>query len=213
MRQTLEQISTGVIEGNIQGITQLIQKALEEGLRAEEILQNGLIVGMHEVGKRFKVAQMFIPEVLRAAKTMHAGQELLHPLVTDAKAGRVGTIVIGTVQGDLHDIGKNLVGMMCEGAGFEVIDLGFDLPPETFTEAVKVHQPDIVGMSALLTTTMRSMGHTLKAITEAGLRDKVKVMVGGAPVDAEFAARIGADGYGHNAVAGAALAKKLVDAV
>ncbi len=213
MSQTLEQITTGVIEGNIQGIRQLIQKALEEGLKAEEILQNGLIVGMNEVGKRFKVAQMFIPEVLRAAKTMHAGQELLHPLVTDARAVRVGTIVIGTVQGDMHDIGKNLVGMMCEGAGFEVIDLGFDLSPETFTEAIKIHQPDIVGMSALLTTTMRSMGHTLKAITEAGLRDKVKVMVGGAPVDAEFAARIGADGYGHNAVVGAELARKLVEAV
>ncbi len=213
MSQTLEQITTGVIEGNIQGIRQLIQKALEEGLKAEEILQNGLIVGMNEVGKRFKVAQMFIPEVLRAAKTMHAGQELLHPRVTDARAVRVGTIVIGTVQGDMHDIGKNLVGMMCEGAGFEVIDLGFDLPPEKFTEAVKVHQPDIVGMSALLTTTMRSMGHTLKAITEAGLRDKVKVMVGGVPVDAEFAARIGADGYGHNAVVGAELARKLVEAV
>mgnify|MGYP001547957908 CR=1 FL=1 len=211
MSQTLEQISTGVIEGNIQGIAPLVQKALEEGLTAEAILQNGLIVGMNEVGKRFKRAQMFIPEVLRAAKTMHAGQELLRPLITDARAGRAGKIVIGTVQGDLHDIGKNLVGMMCEGAGFEVVDLGFDLPPEKFTEAIKVHQPDIVGMSALLTTTMRSMGHTLKAMTEAGLRNRVKVMVGGAPVDAEFADRIGADGYGHNAVAGAELAKKLID--
>ena len=124
----------------------------------------------------------------------------------------MGKIVIGTVQGDLHDIGKNLVGMMCEGAGFEVIDLGFDLSPEKFTEAIKAHQPDLVGMSALLTTTMRVMGHTLKAIEEAGLRDKVKVMVGGAPVDAEFANRIGADGYGHNAVSGAELARKLVNA-
>jgi 5-methyltetrahydrofolate--homocysteine methyltransferase len=120
--------------------------------------------------------------------------------------------VIGTVQGDLHDIGKNLVGMLCEGAGFEVIDLGFDAPPEKFTEAIKAHQPEIVAMSALLTTTMRAMGYTLKAIEEAGLRDKVKVMVGGAPVDAEFAERIGADGYGHNAVSGADVAKKLVGA-
>jgi 5-methyltetrahydrofolate--homocysteine methyltransferase len=212
MSQTLEQIGTGVIEGNIQGIAPLVQKALAEGLAAEAILQNGLIVGMNEVGKRFKRAQMFIPEVLRAAKTMHAGQEVLRPLITDARAGRAGKIVIGTVQGDLHDIGKNLVGMMCEGAGFEVVDLGFDLPPEKFTEAIKVHRPDIVGMSALLTTTMRSMGHTLKAMTEAGLRDKVKVMVGGAPVDAEFADRIGADGYGHNAIAGAELAKQLIEA-
>lgn len=212
MSQLIEQITTGVIEGNIQGVSELVQKALDEGLEPEAILQSGLIIGMNEVGRRFKVAQMYIPEVLRSAKTMHAGQELLRPLIAGGKAGRVGKIVIGTVQGDLHDIGKNLVGMMCEGAGFEVIDLGFDLSPEKFTEAIKAHQPDLVGMSALLTTTMRVMGHTLKAIEEAGLRDKVKVMVGGAPVDAEFANRIGADGYGHNAVSGAELARKLVNA-
>jgi 5-methyltetrahydrofolate--homocysteine methyltransferase len=123
-----------------------------------------------------------------------------------------GKIVLGTVQGDLHDIGKNLVGMMCEGAGFQVVDLGFNIEPEAFTEAIKSHQPVIVGMSALLTTTMRSMGHTIKAIEEAGLRDKVKIMVGGAPVDADFAERIGADGYGHNAASGAELAKKLAQA-
>jgi len=212
MSQLIEQITTGVIEGNIQGVSELVQKALDEGLEPEAILQSGLIIGMNEVGRRFKVAQMYIPEVLRSAKTMHAGQEFLRPLIAGGKAGRVGKIVIGTVQGDLHDIGKNLVGMMCEGAGFEVIDLGFDLAPEKFTEAIKAHQPDLVGMSALLTTTMRVMGHTLKAIEEAGLRDKVKVMVGGAPVDAEFADRIGADGYGHNAVSGAELARKLVNA-
>jgi len=211
MSQLLEQISTGVIEGNVEGVSQLVQKALDEGLEAEAILQKGLIVGMNEVGRRFKIAQMYIPEVLRSAKTMHAGQELLRPHIAGSKAGRAGTIVIGTVKGDLHDIGKNLVGMMCEGAGFEVFDLGFDLSPEAFTEAIKTHKPDIVGMSALLTTTMRAMGHTLKAIEEAGLRDNVKVMVGGAPVDAEFATRIGADGYGHNAVSGAELAKKLID--
>jgi len=212
MSQMLEEITTGVIEGNIDKVARLVQKALDEGLEAEAILQKGLIVGMNEVGRRFKVAQMYIPEVLRSAKTMHAGQELLRPHIVGSKAGRTGTIVMGTVQGDLHDIGKNLVGMMCEGAGFEVIDLGFDLPPEKFTEAIKTHKPDIVGMSALLTTTMRAMGHTLKAIEEAGLREEVKVMVGGAPVDAEFAERIGADGYGHNAVSGAELAKKLIEA-
>lgn len=212
MSQMLEEITTGVIEGNIDGVARLVQKALDEGLDAEAILQKGLIVGMNEVGRRFKIAQMYIPEVLRSAKTMHAGQELLRPHIVGSKAGRTGTIVMGTVQGDLHDIGKNLVGMMCEGAGFEVIDLGFDLPPEKFTEAIKTYKPDIVGMSALLTTTMRAMGHTLKAIEEAGLREEVKVMVGGAPVDAEFAQRIGADGYGHNAVSGADLAKKLIEA-
>jgi 5-methyltetrahydrofolate--homocysteine methyltransferase len=212
MSQTLEQIATGVIEGKIQEVAGMVQKALDEGQEAQTILQNGLIVGMNEVGKRFKVGQMFIPEVLRSAKTMHTGQEVLRPLLAGSKAGRTGKVLLGTVQGDLHDIGKNLVGMMCEGAGFQVIDLGFDLPPEKFTEAIKTHQPDIVGMSALLTTTMRAMGYTLKALEEAGLRDKVKVMVGGAPVDAEFAERIGADGYGHNAVSGAELAKKLMDA-
>jgi len=212
MSQILEQITTGVIEGKIQEVAALVQKALDEGQEPQTVLQNGLIVGMNEVGKRFKVGQMFIPEVLRSAKTMHAGQEVLRPLLAGSKAGRTGKVLLGTVQGDLHDIGKNLVGMMCEGAGFQVIDLGFDLPPEKFTEAVKTHQPDIVGMSALLTTTMRAMGYTLKALEEAGLRDKVKVMVGGAPVDAEFAERIGADGYGHNAVSGADMAKKLMDA-
>jgi 5-methyltetrahydrofolate--homocysteine methyltransferase len=212
MSELLEQIATGVIEGNTQGVPEMVQKALTEGLEAGEILEKGLVVGMNEVGKRFKVGNMFIPEVLRSAKTMHAGQELLRPLLAGSKSHQSGKVVLGTVQGDLHDIGKNLVGMMCEGAGFEVIDLGFNLVPEKFTEAIKAHQPDIVGMSALLTTTMRAMGYTLKAIEEAGLRDKVKVMVGGAPVDEEFARRIGADGYGHNAVSGAEMAKKLIGA-
>jgi 5-methyltetrahydrofolate--homocysteine methyltransferase len=145
-----------------------------------------------------------------SAKAMHAGLELLRPKLIASGAKLAGKIVIGTVKGDLHDIGKNLVGMMCEGAGFEVIDLGFNVPPEKFISAVKEYQPDIVGMSALLTTTMRAMGHTLHALEEAGLRDKVKVLVGGAPVDAEFAERIGADGYGSNAVAGAETAKRFV---
>jgi 5-methyltetrahydrofolate--homocysteine methyltransferase len=210
MSQILEQISTGVIEGKKDAVPGQVQKALDEGLEAADILSNGLVVGMNEVGKRFKSGAMFIPEVLLSAKTMHAGQEVLRPLLAESGTKLAGTIVLGTVQGDLHDIGKNLVGMMCEGAGFEVIDLGFNLEPEKFTEAIKQHQPDIIGMSALLTTTMRAMGHTLKSIEEAGLRDKIKVMVGGAPVDAEFAERIGADGYGHNAVSGAELAKKLM---
>ena len=212
MSQILEQIATGIIKGDMQGVPQLVQKALDEGLDAQEIVQNGLIVGMGEVGKRFKVGEMFIPEVLLSAKTMHSGQELLRPLLAKSGKAHTGKILMGTVKGDLHDIGKNLVGMMCEGAGFDVIDLGFDLEPEVFIEAIKTHQPDIVGMSALLTTTMRAMGHTIKAMEEAGLRDKVKVMVGGAPVDAEFANRIGADGYGHNAVSGADTAKRLMGA-
>ncbi len=209
MSKLFESIAAGVIEGNLNEIPDLVQSALDEGIEPTKILENGLVVGMNEVGKRFKVGSMFVPEVLRSARTMHAGQELLRPLLAEGDASLGGKIVLGTVQGDLHDIGKNLVGMMCEGAGFQVIDLGFNLDPDKFTEAIKTHQPVIVGMSALLTTTMRAMGHTIKAIEEAGLRDKVKVMVGGAPVDADFAERIGADGYGHNAASGAELAKKL----
>ncbi len=209
MSDLLEKIAAGVIEGNLNEVPDQVQSALDEGLEPNKILENGLIVGMNEVGKRFKGGSMFVPEVLRSARTMHAGQELLRPLLAEGDASLGGKILLGTVQGDLHDIGKNLVGMMCEGAGFQVIDLGFNLEPEKFTEAIKQHQPDIVGMSALLTTTMRAMGHTIKAIEEAGLRDKLKIMVGGAPVDADFADRIGADGYGHNAASGAELAKKL----
>ena len=212
MSKRFEDIASGVIEGNLAKVPELVQSALDEGLPPTEILENALIVGMNEVGKRFKDGSMFVPEVLRSARTMHAGQELLRPLLAEAGGSSGGKIVLGTVQGDLHDIGKNLVGMMCEGAGFQVIDLGFNIEPEAFTEAVKTHQPDIVGMSALLTTTMRSMGHAIKALEEAGLRDKVKIMVGGAPVDADFAERIGADGYGHNAASGAELAKKLLQA-
>ncbi|CAB5110656.1 Uncharacterized corrinoid protein [Olavius algarvensis associated proteobacterium Delta 3] len=209
MSELFEKIATGVIEGTLDEVPGLVQSALDDGLDPTKILENGLVVGMNEVGKRFKLGSMFVPEVLRSARTMHAGQELLRPLLAEAGADLGGKILLGTVQGDLHDIGKNLVGMMCEGAGFEVIDLGFNLEPEKFTEAIKEHQPTIIGMSALLTTTMRAMGHTIKAIEEAGLRDKIKVMVGGAPVDADFAERIGADGYGHNAASGAELAKKL----
>ena len=209
MSTLFEKIAAGVIEGKLDEVPDLVQKALDEGLEPTQILENGLVVGMNEVGKRFKLGSMFVPEVLRSARTMHAGQELLRPLLAEAGIESGGKVVLGTVQGDLHDIGKNLVGMMCEGAGFEVVDLGFNLEPEKFTEAIKTHQPTIVGMSALLTTTMRAMGHTIKAIEEAGLRDKVKVMVGGAPVDSDFADRIGADGYGHNAASGAELAKKL----
>ena len=212
MSAIFERLSTAILEGNEERIPKLVQKGLDEGLAPKDILDNGLIVGMNEVGARFKRGDMFVPEVLMSAKAMQAGLELLRPHLIASGAKLMGTIVIGTVKGDLHDIGKNLVGMMCEGAGFEVIDLGFNVAPEKFVEAVKKYQPDIVGMSALLTTTMRAMGYTIKAIEEAGLRNEVKIMVGGAPVDAEFAERIGADGYGSNAPGGSELAKKFVGA-
>ena len=212
MSDIYERLSTAVLEGNEERVPKLVQKGLDEGLVPKDILDNGLIVGMNEVGARFKRGDMFVPEVLMSAKSMQAGLTVLRPELVASGAQLIGTIVMGTVKGDLHDIGKNLVGMMCEGAGFEVIDLGFNVEPEKFIQAIKEHQPNIVGMSALLTTTMRAMGHTIKAIEEAGLRDQVKIMVGGAPVDAEFAERIGADGYGSNAPAGSELAKRLAGA-
>ena len=213
MSTIYEELYTSVLEGNMEATPGLVQTALDQGLVPKDILDNGMVVAMNEVGVRFKAGDMFVPEVLMSAEAMQAGLKLLRPLLVSTGAKLIGKIVIGTVKGDLHDIGKNLVGMMCEGSGFEVIDLGFNIEPERFIEAIKQHQPQIVGLSALLTTTMRAMGHTIKALEEAGLRDKVKVMVGGAPVDAEFARRIGADGYGSNAPAGSDLAKKLVGAM
>jgi 5-methyltetrahydrofolate--homocysteine methyltransferase len=212
MSAIYERLSTAVLEGNEERLPKLVQKGLDQGLAPKDILDNGLIVGMNEVGARFKRGDMFVPEVLMSAKSMQAGLSVLRPHLVASGAQLIGTIVIGTVKGDLHDIGKNLVGMMCEGAGFEVIDLGFNVPPEKFVQAIKEHQPNVVGMSALLTTTMRAMGYTIKAIEEAGLRDNVKIMVGGAPVDAEFAERIGADGYGSNAPSASDLAKRLAGA-
>ncbi len=210
MSEIFEQLSTSVLEGDAEKAESLAKQAVEDGIPANEILNKGLVVGMAEVGERFKRGDMFVPEVLMSAEAMHAGQEVLRPLLAESDSDRVGKILLGTVKGDLHDIGKNLVGMMCEGSGFDVIDLGFNVDPEVFVEAIKEHQPDIVGMSAMLTTTMRAMGYTIKAIEEAGLRDRVKVIVGGAPVDEEFSQRIGADGYGSNAVSGPELAKSLM---
>jgi len=212
MSKVYEQIANAVLEGDSDYVPNLVQEALDEGLVPKSILDDGLVVGMNEVGVRFKRGDMFVPEVLMSAEAMQAGLNILRPELVASGAKLIGKIVMGTVKGDLHDIGKNLVGMMCEGAGFEVVDLGFNVEPERFVAAIKEHQPEIVGMSALLTTTMRSMGHTIKAIEEAGLRDKIKIMVGGAPVDADFAERIGADGYGSNAPAGSDLAKRLVGA-
>jgi len=212
MSEILEQISTAVIEGDLDEIADLTEDALDEDLSAQEILDNGLMVGMDYVGVEFKAGNMFVPEVLRSAKTMQNSMDILKPLLADAGAKMVGKVLLGTVKGDLHDIGKNLVGMMCEGAGFEVKDIGRDIDPEGFLKAIKDFEPDIVGMSALLTTTMRTMEGTIKALEEAGLRDRVKVMIGGAPVTQAFADQIGADGYASNAASAADLAKQFVGA-
>jgi 5-methyltetrahydrofolate--homocysteine methyltransferase len=210
MSDVLSSISTAVIEGNVDGCAKATQQALDEGLGPRDILDNGLMPGMDHVGVEFKAGNMFVPEVLRSAKAMQAGMDFIKPLLAEAGESMAGKVLIGTVQGDLHDIGKNLVGMMCEGAGFEVKDLGKNIEPQAFVNAVKEFNPHVLGMSALLTTTMRTMEHTIKALEEAGLRDKVKIMIGGAPVTQAFADQIGADGYASNAAAAAEMAKKFI---
>ena len=212
MSRLYERISTAIMEGDADKTAKLVQRGIDQELAAKDILDNAMVVGMGEVGVRFKAGDMFVPEVLMSADSMQAGLEVLRPHLVASGVKLIGKILMGTVKGDLHDIGKNLVNMMCEGAGFEIIDIGFNVDPEKFIEAIKEHQPDVVGMSAMLTTTMRAMAQTIKAIEEAGLRDQIKIMVGGAPVDAAFAERIGADGYGSNAPAGSDLAKKFVGA-
>jgi len=210
MSEILSEISTAVIEGNLDDIVDLTEDALDAGLEAQEILNKGLMSGMDHVGVEFRAGNMFVPEVLRSARAMQSSMDILKPLLAESGVKMVGKVLLGTVKGDLHDIGKNLVAMMCEGAGFEVQDLGKDVAPESFVEAVKEFEPDIVGMSALLTTTMRAMEHTVKALEEAGVRDQVKIMVGGAPVTQSFADQIGADGYASNAASAAEMAKKFV---
>ena len=199
MSDILQQMQKDLYSGEIDKVKAAAQKALDEGVSAAEILSDGLIAGMDEVGKDFKAGDLFIPEVLLSAKAMHAGLDVLRPLLAESGAPALGKIVLGTVRGDLHDIGKNLVGMMLEGAGFEIVDLGTDVSPEEFVEAVRAEGAELLGMSALLTTTMPSMEATIEALTEAGLRDKVKVLIGGAPVTAGFAKEIGADAYAPDA--------------
>ncbi len=209
MQDLYEKMAKELIVGNEAEVKNLTQQALDKGVKAKDILDNGLLAGMDVVGKRFKAGDMFIPEVLLCARTMHASMDILKPLLSEGDAAGAGTVLIGTVEGDLHDIGKNLVAMMLQGAGFKVIDLGTNIKPQGFVEAVKEHQPNIVGMSALLTTTMPKMQETIEALKEAGLRDQVKIMAGGAPVTQDFVEKIGADAYGANAASASELAKSL----
>lgn len=212
MEPLIQSIQENVINGQRAEVGSLVSEALDTNIPPEEILNTGLIAAMKEVGARFEAGEFYVPEMLIAARAMQSGLAILKPYLVQSGIESTAKVVIGTVKGDLHDIGKNLVGMMCEGAGFEVVDLGKDISPEDFVEAVKEYTPNIVGMSALLTTTMRSMESTIKALEEAGLRDKVKVMVGGAPVTKDFAEKIGADGYASNAAAAAEMATKFVTA-
>ena len=209
MADILKELASNLYDGEDKKVAVLVQQALDEGVAPDDILSGGLIVGMDEVGKDFKAGELFVPEVLIAARAMHAGMDILRPLLSEGAASRAGKYMIGTVKGDLHDIGKNLVRMMIEGAGFETIDLGTDVDAAGFVAAVQEHQPDLVGMSALLTTTMVNMKTTIEALQEAGLRDSIKIMVGGAPVTAAFAEEIGADAYAPDAASAVDIARSL----
>ena len=210
MSELLGKMAESLIAGKIDEVVDLTKQALDGGAAPVDILDQGLLAGMDVVGKRFKAEEMFIPEVLRCAKCMHGAMEILRPLLAETGAESIGTLIIGTVKGDLHDIGKNLVSMMFEGAGFNVVDLGIDKEPQVFVDAIKEHKAKLIGMSALLTTTMPKMGETINAIQEAGLRDQVKILVGGAPITAAFAEEIGADGYASNAASAVEKGKELI---
>ena len=207
----LQELSQALINGNAPKTKELTQKAVEAGMAPDKILNEGLIVGMNEVGRRFKNNEFYVPEVLIAARAMHAAMDVLKPLLATSDVQPAGRVAIGTVKGDLHDIGKNLVSIMIEGAGFEIIDLGVDVSPENFVKTAQEKGADVIGLSALLTTTMPSMKTTIEAVQEAGLKGKVKVIIGGAPVTQKYADEIGADGYGRDAAAAANLVKKLLN--
>jgi 5-methyltetrahydrofolate--homocysteine methyltransferase len=205
-----EDLRQSVIDGEMNVTQELVQKALAEKMPPEQILKDGLISAMEEVGHRFEIGEFYVPEMLISARAMKSGLALLRPHLAAANVKAVGKVVIGTVQGDLHDIGKNLVGMMLEGAGFEVIDLGADVSIDKYVAAVKEYQPNLVACSALLTTTMPRMESVILSLKEAGLRQQVQVMIGGAPVTDEYARSIGADGYAPDAALAAVLAKELI---
>jgi 5-methyltetrahydrofolate--homocysteine methyltransferase len=209
-RPSLQAIAAALIEGEHALVNQLTRQALDEGIEALEVMDDGLIAGMAVVGIKFRENIIFVPEVLACARAMKAGMAHIEPILSASGIDPLGKVVMGTVKGDLHDIGKNLCIMMLRGAGFEVIDLGVDTSPDKFIEAVEEHQAPLLGMSALLTTTMPNMGKTIEAFIDADLRDQVKIMVGGAPVTQEFADDMGADGYGKDALACVSLAKRLL---
>ncbi|KLU61896.1 methionine synthase [Peptococcaceae bacterium CEB3] len=192
-----EEIQNGVISGNAKGVADNTRKALDTGVAPLSIVNDGLIAGMNVVGVRFRNNEIYVPEVLIAARAMHAGMAVVKPLLSAGEIGGKGTVILGTVKGDLHDIGKNLVGMMLEGAGYKVVDLGVDVSPEKFLNGVDEYKPQLVGLSALLTTTMVNMKTTLEALQS--YRDRVKIFIGGAPVTQKFADEIGADGYAADA--------------
>ena len=212
MEENFKPIYDNVIKRDATGVKQDVQAVIDTGVDAEDILKQGLLIpAMQKVGDLFEKGEYYVPEMLISARAMQGGLELLKPLLASAEVKSTGKVILGTVQGNLHDIGKNLVGMMLEGAGFELVDLGVDVSPKKFADAVQENQPDIVAMSALLTTTMPSMKTTIEALIEAGLRYQIKIMVGGAPVTEEYANSIGADGFAPDASRAATLAQRLVE--
>ena len=210
-RPTMQDIAAALIDGDNDTVDELTRAALDDGISALEVMDFGLISGMGIVGIKFRENFIFVPEVLACARAMKAGMAHIEPILSASGVEPIGTAIMGTVKGDLHDIGKNLCIMMMRGAGFVVHDLGVDTSEDEFMEAVEEHEAPLVGMSALLTTTMPNMGKTIEAFIDADLRDDVKIMVGGAPVTQEFADDMGADGYGKDAVACVDLAKKLLE--
>ena len=210
MDETLQQIYNGIIDGNVAVVKENIARALAAKQDPSVILNDAMIAAMSEVGHRFECGEYFVPEMLIAARAMKAGTELLKPHLQNAQVKSVGIVVIGTVKGDLHDIGKNLVGMMLEGAGFQVIDLGTDVAPEKFIDAARSNNANVIGLSALLTTTMPGMKNVIDALEQAKLHQRVKVMVGGAPITDDFARQIGADGFAPDASRAVSVAKSLL---
>ncbi len=208
----LQALADSVIAGKRDDVAQLTQTAVDEGVSAEDIINEGLIAGMAVVGEKFKNNEFYVPEVLIAARAMHAGMDIIKPLLVESGIEPKGTVAIGTVKGDLHDIGKNLVAMMFEGGGYEVVDLEVDVPPEKYVEAVQSSGVDVIALSALLTTTMPAMKDTIDALVEAGVRDSVKVLIGGAPVTQNYADEIGADGYAPDAASAVDKATELIGA-
>jgi 5-methyltetrahydrofolate--homocysteine methyltransferase len=207
----LKNLTERLIDGQADEVGRLTRLALDDGLEPLEVLNRALIPGMDEVGRRFKDGEMYVPDVLISARAMRAGMDVLRPLLAQSDVPSLGTVILGTIQGDLHDIGKNLVGIMMEGAGFEVIDLGVDVSPEQFVQAAREHRARIIGMSALLTVTMMGMKRVIEDLQAEGLRQGIVAMVGGAPVTPAFAEEIGADGYAHDAVSAVATARELID--
>ena len=210
MTDILETIKRMVIDGKFNDIEQEVQRAVDAGTDLNRLINDALIVAMDIVGKRFADGEIYVPEMLVSATTMKRGLNIIKPLLQSGETENRGTIVMGTVKGDLHDIGKNLVTMMMEGAGFKIIDLGVDVKIDNLVETLKKEKADILGLSALLTTTMPEMQNVIEVLKREGLRDHVKVIVGGAPIDQGFAAKIGADGYGKDAVAAVQLARRLM---